>query len=506
MKLIAYDLGTGGIKSSLFDENGHSLAESFIQYETYFPQKGWHEQAPMDWWRGVCASTKRLLEISGCDSKDIVAAALSGHNYVTVPMSRSGELLSERVPIWCDMRAYEMADAFFREIPYEDWYMRTGCGDPPECYPVLKLAWLKKYHRGLYDRADVLIGSKDFVNFKFTGRMCTDPAYAAGFGVFNLRKWDYDADIFSASGLNRSKFPEIIPTDAVVGTVTAEAAAETGLRAGMPIACGAGDNTCMALGARGIGEGRSYTSLGSSSWIAVTAQEPILDFATKPFIFPLAQRGWYTSAVSIFSAGNTNRWVRDNLCKDLLPEEEKYNLMNELASNVPIGSNGLLFNPTLAGGSAQEISPNLRGSIVGLTLGNTRDDIIRACMEGVSMALRCTLDILKKSVALDDEMLICGGGSKSKLWRQIFADVYNMTVVKTNVDQDCASLGAAAIAANAVGMWDGYDIIDRIHMVEAKQPPIPENNAKYEQLLEVYKAWTDAYAGICEQLAEMDRQ
>ena len=97
MKLIAYDLGTGGIKSSLFDENGHSLAESFIQYETYFPQKGWHEQAPMDWWRGVCASTKRLLEISGCDSKDIVAAALSGHNYVTVPMSRSGELLSEVV-------------------------------------------------------------------------------------------------------------------------------------------------------------------------------------------------------------------------------------------------------------------------------------------------------------------------------------------------------------------------------------------------------------------------
>lgn len=81
-----------------------------------------------------------------------------------------------------------------------------------------------------------------------------------------------------------------------------------------------------------------------------------------------------------------------------------------------------------------------------------------------------------------------------------------MTVVKTNVDQDCASLGAAAIAANAVGMWDGYDIIDRIHMVEAKQPPIPENNAKYEQLLEVYKAWTDAYAGICEKLAEMDRQ
>lgn len=505
MKLIAYDLGTGGIKSSLFDEQGHSLAESFIQYETYYPQKGWCEQAPMDWWKGVCNSTKRLLEISGCSPGEIAAAALSGHNYVTVPMTKDGTPLSERVPIWCDMRAYEMAEPLFQEIPYEEWYMRTGNGDPPECYPVLKLAWLKKYHRELYDKADLLIGSKDFVNYMFTGVMCTDPAYASGFGVFNLHKWDYDMEIFQAAKLDREKFPTIIPTDAIVGRITPEAAAQTGLMAGTPVACGAGDNTCMALGARGIGEGRSYTSLGSSSWIAVTSRKPILDFETKPFVFPLAVKGWYTSAVSIFSAGNTFRWVRDTLCKDLLPEEDRYELMNQLAAKVPVGSNGLLFNPTLAGGSAQEASPNLRGSILGLTLGNTRDDIVRACLEGVAMALRCTLDILRKNIDVEDEMLLCGGGSKSALWRQIFADVYHLNIIKTNVDQDAASLGAAAIAANAVGIWRGYDIIDRIHIVEDTSVPIAENNVKYEKLLEIYKSWTSAYAGSCEKMTELDR-
>ena len=121
------------------------------------------------------------------------------------------------------------------------------------------------------------------------------------------------------------------------------------------------------------------------------------------------------------------------------------------------------------------------------------------------MALRCTLDILKQNIPLGREMLLCGGGSKSKLWRQIFADVYNMTILKTNVDQDCASLGAAAIAANAVGMWKGYGIVEQVHVVEDRTPPICENHERYETLLEIYKAWTDAYAGICERMARLDR-
>lgn len=511
-KIIAYDLGTGGIKASLFDEGGVSLAEIFCQYDTFFPADGYVEQRPMDWWNHVCEATRTLLAKSGVSADEIACAALSGHSLVAVPIDRDGKLLQEQVPIWCDMRASDQVDRFFDTLSYEEWYPVTGNGDPAECYTALKLMWMKEHEPEVFSRVDKIMGSKDFVNYKFTGRVCTDPSYASGFGVFNLKAWDYEPAFIEASGLPPSIFPEIIPSDAIIGFVTEQASAESGLSAGTPIACGAVDNTCMALGARGLDEGVVYTSLGSSSWIAVTSQTPIVDLKTRPFVFAHAKKGYYTSAVSIFSAGNSFRWIRDNLCHDLTGEDaasrgiDAYDRMNRMAESVPAGSHGVLFNPTLAGGSAQEPTPNLTGGFLGLTLGNTREDLVRASMEGVAMALRKTLDILLSQVTVSGEMLICGGGSKSPIWRQIFADIYNMPVLKTNVDQDAASLGAAALAANACGLWLGYDQIREVHQQEDIKLPIQENNAVYEELLEIYSDWTDSLAGLSDRLTAVKRR
>lgn len=502
-KLIAYDLGTGGIKASLFDVDGNSLAEVFQQYETFFPADRFTEQRPMDWWNGVCDATRLLLEKSGCSADEIACTALSGHSLVAAPLDKEGNLLLDQVPIWCDMRATDQVDAFFKDLPYESWYQTTGNGDPAECYTILKLMWMKEHQPEIFAKTDKILGSKDFVNYKFTGRICTDPSYASGFGVFNLLKWDYEDRFFEAAGISRDIFPEIIPSDAIVGTVTAAAAKECGLCEGTPVACGAVDNTCMALGARGLEEGVAYTSLGSSSWIAVTSQKPIVDIKTRPFVFAHAKKGYYTSAVSIFSAGNSFRWVRDRLLMDYPNDTDTYDIMNKMAEATPPGSHGVLFNPSLAGGSAQEPSPNLSGGFMGLTLGNTREDLVRATMEGVAMALRKALDILLSQVEIQGEMLLCGGCSKSAIWRRIFADIYNMPVIKTNIDQDAASLGAAALAANACGLWDGYDMIAEIHKIEDSLVPDPETNAYYEKLLEVYGEWTETLAKLGDKMAKL---
>jgi len=500
MKFIAYDLGTGGIKASLFDEEGASIASSFIPYETFYPRNKWHEQRPEDWWDGVCRSTRILLDKSKCDPKEITCVALSGHSLVVAPLNKEGELLTETVPIWSDTRASDCVDLFFSTLSYEDWYMTTGNGDPAECYSILKLMWMKKHQPEMFNQIDRVLGSKDYINYRLTGVQCTDPSYASGFGVFNLSKWDYEDRFFEAAGIPRRIFPEIIPSDVIIGKVTADAARQTGLIEGTPVACGAVDNTCMALGARGIGGGRVYTSLGSSSWIAVTSQRPILDIQTRPFIFAHAQKGYYTSGVSIFSAGNSFRWVRDHICRDISTEEDAYDRMNEMVEKVPVGSNGVLFNPTLAGGSAQEASPNMQGSFMGLTLANTREDLVRASMEGITMALREVLDILKSSVELEKEMLICGGGSKSKVWRQIFADVFNQDIIKSNIDQDAASLGAAALAANACGCWTGYDQIDRVHQVESIERPVSQNVRRYEELLKIFHKWSISIAELGDEM------
>lgn len=500
-KFIAYDLGTGGIKASLFSSGGVSLAELFRQYETFFPRDKFVEQRPMDWWDAVCYATRQLLQDSHTSPAEIACVALSGHSLAGVPLDADGRLLLEQVPIWCDMRADREAEEFFRRVPYEDWYTVTGNGDPPETYTVLKLMWMKRHLSEIYRNTKVILGSKDFINYKLTGVTCTDPSYASGFGVFNLLGWSYEERFMKAAGIRPDLFPQIVPSDQVIGAVTAEAAGECGLLPGTPVAAGAVDNTCMSLGATGLEEGVVYASLGSSSWIAVTSKTPIVDIQTRPFVFANAVKGTYTSAVSIFSAGNSFRWIRDTFLKDMDGQPDVYGRMNEMAASVPPGSHGVLFNPSLAGGSAQEPSPNLAGAFLGLKLSTTREDMTRACMEGVAFSLRNALDILRKQTMLQGDMLLCGGCSKSPVWREIFANVFHMPVLKTNVDQDAASLGAAALAANAVGLWDGYDRIPKIHMPEDRIEPSPELTAYYERLLPVYQEWTGYLAKLGDVLA-----
>ena len=216
-KLIAFDLGTGGIKASLFDAMGNSLAEVFQQYETFFPKEKFTEQRPMDWWCGVCNATRLLLEQSDCLAEEIACTALSGHSLVAVPINKEGNILLNQVPIWCDMRAEDQISKFFKELSYEDWYSTTGNGDPEECYTILKLMWMRQHQPEIFAKTYKILGSKDFINYKFTGTICTDPSYASGFGVFHLLNWDYEERFFKAAGISREIFPEIRPSDSIIG-------------------------------------------------------------------------------------------------------------------------------------------------------------------------------------------------------------------------------------------------------------------------------------------------
>jgi xylulokinase len=327
--------------------------------------------------------------------------------------------------------------------------------------------------------------------------------------VYDLVGWDYADRLIAASGLPRGIFPTIVPSTEVLGSLTSAAAETLGLPETVKVVAGGVDNSCMALGARNIAEGRVYNSLGSSSWIAVSSEKPVLDTRTRPYVFAHVMPGMFTSAVSIFSAGTSFRWVRDQLCQNLVAQaqvqgDDPYDLMTALAAGSPVGANKLLFNPSLAGGTALDASPNIRGGYLGLDLRHTQADIIRAAMEGIAMGLRQTLDVLRELTYVRDEMLVVGGGSQSKLWRQIYADVYNMDMVKTNIDQQAAALGAMAVAAVGTGLWDDFSQIDAIHQVEETTRPIPEHYLVYEQLLPVFAKAGLHQAELGEMLVKLD--
>jgi len=486
-KFIAYDLGTGGVKASLYDERLQTIQKSFIPYDTYYPGPGMHEQKPEDWWNGVIRSTRFLLDQSGISPEDIQCVALSGHSLVALPVDKNLHVLQERVPIWSDTRAESEAKQFFQRVDEEHWYMTTGNGFPAPCYSLFKLMWLKNQDPVLYQKIYKVMGSKDYINFKLTGQVYTDYSYASGSGAYDLIHSRMRNDFIEEAGLSPDIFPEIVPSHQIIGRITREAAEQTGLREGTLVACGGVDNACMALGAVGAAEGAIYISLGSSSWIPVNSRKPIVDAKKRPYVFAHIEKEMFTSAFSIFSAGSSLRWVRDTICHDIADDPAVYQIMDEMAAKAPIGSNGIFFNPSLAGGTSQDKSVNIRGAYLGLHLGITREDMIRAAMEGIALNLRLALDSLKAYAPVSHQIRFCGGGSKSSFWMQMFADVFDMEIIKTNIDQDAASLGAAAIAARATGIWRDYSLIESLHRVERRSTPNPEAVAKYERLLPVFE-------------------
>jgi xylulokinase len=498
-RIIAYDLGTGGNKASLFDSSGACLAFSFVPYDTFYPESGWHEQRPEDWWRAVVASTRELL--ARFPAADVECLAISGQSLGVVPVDGAGRLLRERTPIWSDTRASRQTAAFFRKVDRRGWYMSTGNGFPAECYAVFKIMWYRDNEPEMFSRIASVLGSKDYLNLRLTGESFTDHSYASGSGVYSLLDWCYESELLEASGLPGAIFPAIVPSTRILGTLTAEAASELGLPRSVRVACGGVDNSCMALGARNTREGRVYTSLGSSSWIAVSSKKPVLDFQDKPYVFTHVVPELFTSAVSIFSGGNSLRWIRDNVFGG-----GSYETLTELAASSPPGANKLLFNPSLAGGGMQEPSPNIRGCLAGLDLRHTRADLVRAGLEGIALNLGAVLAVLRRFVALEPEMLMVGGGSKSPLWRQIFADVYGMDIVKTNIDQEAASLGAAAVAAVGAGLWEDFAPVDAVHRVASVERPIPANVEVYRKLMPAFEHLRRSQAALGDMLKETNIQ
>lgn len=505
-KIIAYDLGTGGIKASLFDAEGISFAHTFIQYDTYYTGNDFHEQNPDDWWNGIIQSTRKLLAKTGIPTKEIAALSISGHSLSVVPIDKNGHLLRNRIPIWSDTRASRQTEEFFKTASYEDWYMHTGNGFPPECYSIFKIMWYRDHEPELFKNTYKILGSKDYCNYRLTGNCCTDYSYASGSGVYDLKRHAYIPDYIENARISPSLLPDILPSHATIGTLTAEASKALGLPATVKVICGGVDNSCMALGARGTKEGRTYTSLGSSGWIAVIGKEPVLDFKNKPFVFEHCIEGLYTSATSIFSAGNSFRWVRDVICSELLDAEKNgtiddaYTEMNRMIVKSPIGANKLVFNPSMAGGSMFEESQDIVAGYAGLTLGHTKNDLVRAAMEGITFNLKYAMDLLSQYQPGLKQMLLAGGGSKSPVWRQMFADIFDMEIIKTNIDQDAASLGAAALAEFGLGFWKDYNILDSIHKVETTNIPNAANTVKYQKLYPAHRAVAHYMALIGSQL------
>ncbi|MDO4586089.1 MAG: FGGY-family carbohydrate kinase [Planctomycetia bacterium] len=491
-KILAYDLGTSGNKATLFDSDGHCIESVFVEYPTFYPQVGWYEQSPEDWFRAVVESTRKLLDLTKVSAQDISCLALSGHSLGCVPLDRNGRLLRSQTPIWSDVRAHEESSRFFQNVDPAIWYQKTGGGFSPEHYTIFKMLWYQKNEPEMLAQTQKIIGTKDYINYRLTDRIVTDPGYASGCGVWNLRNWDYDAELLQESGLSRDLFPDVIPSTGIVGNLTLQAAKELGLTEKTVVVCGSVDNSCMALGAGNTKRGRYYASLGSSSWIALSSDQLELDPQTKPYVFAHVIPGFYTIALALFSSGTTFRWVKETMCRDLIEQGSRENrnvyelMIDEAEKGSSFGANGLMMNPNFAGGASQDGCPEMRGAFFNLDLSHQRADVIRSVMEGIALGMRNVLESLFKQQSHENRMTVVGGGALSPFWRQIYADTMKISLVKNNIDMNAAALGTAALAAIGTGIWPSFDFVDQVIQNQEETNPQNKNADFYDKLYVKY--------------------
>jgi xylulokinase len=502
--VIACDLGTGSTKAALFDPDGHCVAQQVVPCRTEHPMAGYHEQRPEEWWNSVLTSIAALLAEAKGAAADVGAIAVSGHSLGCVPLGPDGALLQESVPIWFDTRAVDEADLFFQHVDPGQWYRTTGNGFPAPLYTLFKMMWLRRHRPDILRRTGVIIGTKDFINYRLSGVIATDPSYASGLGAYDLLAGDYHDGFLAAAGFERALLPKVQPSASVLGAIRPDVAARLGLPGTVQIVAGGVDNSCMALGAKTYQEGNVYSSMGSSSWLTVASARPLLDARVRPYAFAHVVPGMFVSATSAFSTGTSLDWVSRTLMADGdAGEAGAHDATMALAERSPAGANGLLFVPTLGGGTSLEGGPLVRGAFIGLDLKHDRPDIMRATLEGIALALRVALDELRAMTPVRREMVMVGGGARSVLWRRIFANIFDCTILKTAVDRHAAALGAAALGFVGIGAWNDFARIDAQHVVEDRVEPDRSYAALLELALKAYRTAAGQQAAIAPEMAAL---
>jgi xylulokinase len=502
--LLAHDLGTSGNKATLFTVDGQLVASRTCAYDTRFFHGNWAEQQPEDWWRAICTSTQQLLE--GRDPAEIACVALSGQMMGCTPVDRQGRALRPSI-LYCDQRAEEQAQRLLQRIEQAEFYRIVGHRVSPS-YSLEKLMWIKDHEPDVYRQTYRTLCAKDYINFRLTGQFATDYSDASGTNAFDLNTFDWSAKVIDLAGVDAAMFPPARPSTDILGTLTEEAARATGLRAGTPVAVGGGDGSCAGVGVGSIKPGATYNYLGSSSWIALTVEKPIVDAQMRTMNWAHCVPGYLHPSGTMQAAGSSYQWLKNTLCTSEAEAAKAqggdvYELINAQIERSAPGAGGVLFLPYMLGERTPRWNPKAKGAFIGLSLGTRREDVLRAVMEGITMNLGIIVGIFRQHLPID-KITVIGGGAKGAVWRQMMADIYDCRIEKLNYLEEATSMGAAIIGGVATGAFKDFDVIQRFIRVDDVVHPNPAHQTVYRRMLPIFEKCYDGLLDVYEDLAALE--
>ena len=504
--LLGLDVGTSGTKTALFDTSGGVIASKTIEYPLSQPQNGWAEQDPRDWWQAACGGIRAVLAESGVSPDQIRGIGLSGQMHSLVLLDENNEPLRPAI-LWCDGRTAAECEEIYERVGRER-YLGITANPALTGFTAGKILWVRRYEPELYAKCRHILLPKDYIRLLLTGEYATEVSDASGMGLLDVPHRCWSDEVLEALEIEKGMLAKVYESPEITGAVSARAAAETGLAEGTIVVGGAGDNAAAAVGTGVVTDGKAFATIGTSGVVFAHTSTLSVDPKGRVHTFCCAvPNAWHVMGVTL-AAGASLQWFRNGLCADIVADArsrgiDPYILMDQMAERVPIGANKLLFQPYLMGERTPHLDPDCRGSFFGLSAIHTRADMIRAVMEGVTFSLRDCAGILHKMGVTSRELIACGGGGTSPLWRQMLADVLGFPV-KTVAGREGPALGAALLAGVGAGIYESVpSACEAVIRTGDPQQPDPAASGRYDEFYHIYCALYPALKASCAALAKL---
>ena len=482
--LLGIDFGGGASKATLLSTAGKVVATSTVEIPTAYPQLGWAEQDPADWYGATRQNIAALRQKGGVEPTDILAVSLDAATHTAVLLDRDFRVLRPAI-YWTDSRS--IAQCAFLKEQYGDLIRRQALHRPDTIWTLPQLLWVRENEPGVWTRTEKIMFAKDYVRYLLTGVYCTDFIEAQGSMLFDTTRMEWSPELCGILDFAPEKMPALRrPTD-IIGTVTSRAATETGLTAGTPVLCGTTDTVMEVFASGAIERGQMTVKLATAGRICVVTDRAY-PHAQLVNYSHVAEGLWYPGTATK-SCAASYRWYRDTFGGG-------YRELDDAASRVPVGCDGLLFHPYLNGELTPYADPLLCGSFTGIRAGHTRAHFNRAVLEGVALSLldcKRTLDSI--GVTYGEDATLIGGGAASPLWRQITSDVLGLRL--RQAENSDSSFGSAMLAGVAAGVFGSLrDALRRCAKTLSVTEPVSENTAKYAEIYPYYRRIHDALAPI----------
>ena len=485
MPVLGIDVGTGGTRALVVDETGRILSSATEEHIPFAsPQPAWAEQDPRDWWRAATVAIGKALEAAHVPPSSISCVGFSGQMHGAVLLDERDEVIRPSL-IWCDQRTEAQSDELHKLFG-RDRLIQLTCNPALTNFTLTKMLWVREHEPQNWARVRKVMLPKDYVRLRLGADAAIDVADASGTLLLDVAKRKWAGEVLSKTGMDSKILPKLYESPDVCGKVSQIGAKESGLAPDTPLVAGAGD---QAAGAVGIGIHRPGTvsaTIGTSGVVFAATDRPALDPLGRLHTFCHAiPNRWHVMGVTQ-AAGLSLRWFRDQLWNGH-PSGDPYDLMCEAAARVDPGCDGALWAPYLMGERTPHLDPNARAAFVGLTASHTRAHLIRAVLEGVAFSLKDTFTILDEIGVPAKQVRLGGGGARSRLWRQIQADVYGKEV-EILAAEEGAAYGAAILAGVGARYWSSVDeACNAVVRVAARVQPSRDTSALMQRNYQVFR-------------------